>query len=395
MTIISGNIFVTGNADTWQWPIIVTNNSTVSATSVVVTNVFSSGFTTDTFTPSQGSYNVGTHTWTIGTMAPGASVTLLVDCTVTDIMDAPFTVDSSVSSWGTESTPLDNDASSEVQYLCSAFGACFANATIHNIESPGESNPGDMLTYIQGEVLTPSCGDIALVGGECTDIWISMYDCTLSDWTTPTFIVKPTHFSNTLYVDQNVYANDSTAVKGSTTCVYETIQGALNDAADGDTVVVMPGIYELSEPINLDGLNGMLTLHVSPGAFIKGPNADFVIKDDSGYIGKFIITGGGTIQGNYTGGLISMTNTLDPTASLYISNIDLINIEGDGIITEIPTSLSTVNFYDTDISNKCVVSTGPVEFQFRNVFSNVVEDIAGSIFGQAITVDSHLTLNYV
>jgi len=394
MTIISGNIFVTGNADTWQWPITVTNNSTVSATSVVVTNVFSTGFTTDTFTPSQGSYDTGTDTWTIGTMAPGASVTLLVDCTVTDIMLAPFTVDSSVTSFGTETTPLDNDASSEVQYLCSAFGDCFVNSTIHNIESPGESNPGDMLTYIQGEVTSPSCGDIALVGGECTDIWISMYDCTLSDWTTPTFIVKPTHFSNTLYVDQNVYANDTTAVKGSTTCVYETIQGALDDAADGDTVIVMPGIYELDTAIDLDGLSGMITLHVSPGAFIKGDNGSFVITDNGGFIGKLVITGGGTIQGNYTGGLISITNT-DPTSKLYISNIDLVNIEGDGIISEVPTYLSNVSFYDTDISNKCIVTTGANEVQCRNVFSNVVEDVAAMVSIQAITVDAHLILNYV
>lgn len=394
MTIISGNIFVTGNADTWQWPITVTNNSAVSATSVVVTNVFSTGFTTDTFTPSQGSYDTGTDTWTIGTMAPGASVTLLVDCTVTDIMSAPFTVDSSVTSFGIETTPLDNDASSEVQYLCSAFGACFVNATIHNIESPGESNPGDMLTYIQGEVLTPSCGDIALVGGECTDIWISMYDCNLSDWTTPTFIVKPTHFSNTLYVDQNVYANDTTAVKGSTTCVYKTIQGALDDAADGDTVIVMPGIYELDTAIDLDGLSGMITLHVSPGAFIKGDNGSFVITDNGGFIGKLVITGGGTIQGNYTGGLISITNT-DPTSKLYISNIDLVNIEGDGIISEVPTYLSNVSFYDTDISNKCIVTTGANEVQCRNVFSNVVEDVAAMVSIQAITVDAHLILNYV
>jgi len=394
MTIISGNIFVTGNADTWQWPITVTNNSTVSATSVVVTNVFSTGFTTDTFTPSQGSYDTGTDTWTIGTMAPGASVTLLVDCTVTDIMLAPFTVDSSVTSFGTETTPLDNDASSEVQYLCSAFGDCFVNSTIHNIESPGESNPGDMLTYIQGEVTSPSCGDIALVGGECTDIWISMYDCTLSDWTTPTFIVKPTHFSNTLYVDQNVYANDTTAVKGSTTCVYETIQGALDDAADGDTVIVMPGIYELDTAIDLDGLSGMITLHVSPGAFIKGDNGSFVMTDNGGFIGKLVITGGGTIQGNYTGGLISITNT-DPTSKLYISNIDLVNIEGDGIISEVPTYLSNVSFYDTDISNKCIVTTGANEVQCRNVFSNVVEDVAAMVSIQAITVDAHLILNYV
>lgn len=394
MTIISGNIFVTGNADTWQWPITVTNNSTVSATSVVVTNIFSTGFTTDTFTPSQGSYDTGTDTWTIGTMAPGASVTLLVDCTVTDIMSAPFTVESSVSSWGTESTPLDNEATSEVRYLCSSFGDCFVNPTIHNIDSPGESNPEDMLAYIQGEVSSPSCGDIALVGGECTDVWISMYDCTLSGWTTPTFIVKPTHFSNTLYVDQNVYANDTTAVKGSTTCVYETIQGALDDAADGDTVIVMPGIYELDTAIDLDGLSGMITLHVSPGAFIKGDNGSFVITDNGGFIGKLVITGGGTIQGNYTGGLISITNT-DPTSKLYISNIDLVNIEGDGIISEVPTYLSNVSFYDTDISNKCIVTTGANEVQCRNVFSNVVEDVAAMVSIQAITVDAHLILNYV
>lgn len=394
MTIISGNIFVTGNADTWQWPITVTNNSTVSATSVVVTNVFSTGFTTDTFTPSQGSYDVGTNTWTIGTMAPGASVTLLVDCTVTDIMSAPFSVESSVSSWGTETTPLDNEASSEVKYLCSAFSDCFVNDTIHNLDSPGESNPEDMLTYIQGEVSSPSCGDVALVGGECTDVWISMYDCTAEGWTTPTLISKPTHFSNTLYVDQNVYANDSTAVKGSTTCVYETIQGAINDAGDGDTVVIMPGIYELDSAIDLDGLSGMITIHVSPGAFIKGDNGAFVITDNGGYIGKLVITGGGTIQGNYTDGLISITNT-DPTSALFISNIELVNVEGDGIISEVPTYLSNVSFCDLDISNKFIVTTGPAEVQCRNVFSNVVEDVAATVSIQAITVDAHIVLNYI
>ena len=394
MTIISGNIFVTGNADTWQWPITVTNNSTVSATSVVVTNVFSTGFTTDTFTPSQGSYNVGTHTWTIGTMAPGASVTLLVDCTVTDIMSAPFTVESSVSSWGTDSTPLDNEATSEVQYLCSSFGDCFVNSTIHNIDSPGESNPEDMLTYIQGEVGSPSCGDIALVGGECTDVWISMYDCTLSDWTTPTFIVKPTHFANTLYVDQNVYANDSTAVKGSTTCVYETIQGALNDAANGDTVIVMPGTYELSDAIDISSLMGSLTLTVSPGAFIKGANGSLVIDDDGSYIGKFTINGGGTIQGDNGSGIISFVNT-DPTSALFISDINIVNVDGDGIHTESNTYLSNVGIFDVAGNGKSIVSAGSATVQCRNVFANVVEDVAANVSIQAITVDTDLILNYI
>lgn len=394
MTIISNNIFVTGNTDTWQWPITVTNNSAVSATSVVVTNVFSSGFTTDTFTPSQGSYDTGTNTWTIGTMAPGASVTLLVDCTAVDILQAPFTVESSVTSFGTESTPLDNDASSEVRYLCASFADCFVNSTIHSIEYPWEIDTDDMLAYIESAIVSPSCGDVVVVGGNCTDTWLSMYDCTTNAWTDPIISNRATHFANTLYVDNSDFADDITAVKGSNTCVYKTIQGALNNALDGDTVVVMPGIYELTEPIELDGLTGGLTLTVSPGAFIVGVNGDFVITDNGTYIGKFTINGGGTIQGYYSGGLISVTNT-DPTSSLYISNIDLVNKDGDGIITEVNTYLNNVGFYDVDVSNKSIISTGSAIVQCRNVFSNVVEDVNSMVSIEAITVDSDFVLNYV
>ena len=72
MILVSQNIYVTGNGDTWIWPITVTNNSAVSATSVEVVNTFNTGFTVDVATPSQGSYDMGLGIWTIGTMAPGA-----------------------------------------------------------------------------------------------------------------------------------------------------------------------------------------------------------------------------------------------------------------------------------------------------------------------------------
>lgn len=393
MILVSQNIYVTGNGDTWIWPITVKNNSTISATSVVVTNTFNTGFTVDSVVASQGSYNTGTGVWTIGTMAPNSTVTLNITCTVTDINSAPFTLDSTVSSFGTETTPLDNEASGIVRSLCDSFSSCFVNETSYHLEIPGDGTPEEVQDYIESEIEAPSCGDTAIVGGNCSDTWFSVFHCG-SGWTLPVLISRNTHYNNIFFVDANSYANDLTAQKGSDTCVYETIQAALNAAIDGDTVKVMPGIYELDTAIDLDGLSGMITLHVSPGAFIKGDNGSFVITDNGGFIGKLVITGGGTIQGNYTGGLISITNT-DPTSKLYISNIDLVNIEGDGIISEVPTYLSNVSFYDTDISNKCIVTTGANEVQCRNVFSNVVEDVAAMVSIQAITVDAHLILNYV
>jgi len=264
MILVSQNIYVTGNGDTWIWPITVKNNSTISATSVVVTNTFNTGFTVDSVVASQGSYNTGTGVWTIGTMAPNSMVTLNITCTVTDINSAPFTLDSTVSSFGTETTPLDNEASGIVRSLCDSFSSCFVNSTMHQIDSPGESEPATMLTYIQGEVVSPSCGDVAVVGGDCTDSWVSMYDCTVNDWTLPILISKPTHFANILYVDNSVYANDSLAQVGSTTCVFETIQGALDAASAGDTIKVMPGVYTLTAPLDLGALSGALTLDVSP-----------------------------------------------------------------------------------------------------------------------------------
>jgi len=394
MILVSQNIYVTGNGDTWIWPITVTNNSAVSATSVEVVNTFNTGFTVDVATPSQGSYDMGLGIWTIGTMAPGATVTLNLECTVTDINSAPFTISSTVSSFGTESTPLDNEATSTVRALCASFASCFVNSTMHQIDSPGESEPATMLTYIQGEVVSPSCGDVAVVGGDCTDSWVSMYDCTVNDWTLPILISKPTHFANILYVDNSVYANDSLAQVGSTTCVFETIQGALDAASAGDTIKVMPGVYTLTAPLDLGALSGALTLDVSPGAFIKGPNGDFTITDSGTYIGKFTIAGGGTIQGNNADGIISITNT-DPTSALFISDINIVNIEGKGLVTEVNTYLSNVGIYDVDVSNTSIETAGAATVQCRNVFANTVEDVASNVAIQAITVDTDFILNYV
>ena len=168
MILVSQNIYVTGNGDTWIWPITVKNNSTISATSVVVTNTFNTGFTVDSVVASQGSYNTGTGVWTIGTMAPNSTVTLNITCTVTDINSAPFTLDSTVSSFGTETTPLDNEASGIVRSLCDSFSSCFVNETSYHLEIPGDGTPEEVQDYIESEIEAPSCGDTAIVGGNCS-----------------------------------------------------------------------------------------------------------------------------------------------------------------------------------------------------------------------------------
>ena len=181
---------------------------------------------------------------------------------------------------------------------------------------------------------------------------------------------------------------------GSTTCVFETIQGALDAASAGDTIKVMPGVYTLTAPLDLGALSGALTLDVSPGAFIKGPNGDFTITDSGTYIGKFTIAGGGTIQGNNADGIISITNT-DPTSALFISDINIVNIEGKGLVTEVNTYLSNVGIYDVDVSNTSIETAGAATVQCRNVFANTVEDVASNVAIQAITVDTDFILNYV
>lgn len=392
MILVSQNIYVTGNGDTWIWPITVKNNSTISATSVVVTNTFNTGFTVDSVVASQGSYNTGTGVWTIGTMAPNSTVTLNITCTVTDINSAPFTLDSTVSSFGTETTPLDNEASGIVRSLCDSFSSCFVNETSYHLEIPGDGTPEEVQDYIESEIEAPSCGDTAIVGGNCSDTWFSVFHCG-SGWTLPVLISRNTHYNNIFFVDANSYANDLTAQKGSDTCVYETIQAALNAAIDGDTVKVMPGIYTLTSPLNLGSLSGHITLELSPGTFIKGPNGDFAISDFGTYIGKFTISGG-TIQGNNIHGVISFDST-DPTTKLYMNNVNIVNIEGVGIFTEVDTYLSNVGIYDVDISNKCILSSASNEIQCRNVFANTVEDVATPVKIQAITVDTDFILNYV
>lgn len=387
MNVISGTIYVASNGDTYTWDIVVTNNSAVSATSVSVTNTISSGVIYSSHIASKGTMNTTTFLWTIGTMAPGEVVTLKLTMEVDDINDAPYNIHSEVSSFGTESTPLDNEVDNDVYDLCTAFSNCFVNEKLFHITDIGE---GTQQEAIDAAVPTPSCGDVVIIGNSCENTYFSMYSCEDSSWSSIVQISTQENHATVLYVSPVTIDT----LKGSTSCTYATIQDAVDDAVSGDTIVILPSTYTLTDPIDISG-KANLTFNLNPGVFIVGGPNKYVFYDDNTYIGYLRITGGGTIQGNYSEGLISINNT-DPTSILDIDNISVINEDGNGIVTSVPTSLNTVGIYDVAGSSNCLVCTDALlKIQVRNTFSNVVEDIAGTISLEHISVDTDFSIHYI
>lgn len=83
--------FVTKNGDIIRWEVIVTNNGTQPDTNLVITGAYPAGVLYTTHDPVSGAtFNYSTPSWTIPTLAVGASKTLVVYTVVTDITLAPF-----------------------------------------------------------------------------------------------------------------------------------------------------------------------------------------------------------------------------------------------------------------------------------------------------------------
>lgn len=121
------NVALNGNQTTWWIP--ATNNSTVTATNVIVTITVAptSGLQLLTFQPQVGSFNPTTGIWNIGTLAPGVANTkwLKLVTSVADIGLAPFTVTSVISGSGIDPNALNNTL---VQTVTSVVTAATAGA---------------------------------------------------------------------------------------------------------------------------------------------------------------------------------------------------------------------------------------------------------------------------
>jgi uncharacterized repeat protein (TIGR01451 family) len=87
---------VSQNGDIIIWIVPITNNSSYKDTNVLATNTFSAGQEYVSHTVTKGNYNTTTGLWTIGDMQGLTTETLTVRTRVTDILSAPFELESGV-----------------------------------------------------------------------------------------------------------------------------------------------------------------------------------------------------------------------------------------------------------------------------------------------------------
>ena len=120
--------------------VTVFNNGPVTATGVVVNNLVPAGFTLVSSTPAQGTYNATTGDWTIGTMANGASTTLVLATTATTV--------------GTYTSTANKTAANEVDLVSSNNSAAVsvvvtpsADVAITNVPSTTNAVVGQTVTF--------------------------------------------------------------------------------------------------------------------------------------------------------------------------------------------------------------------------------------------------------
>jgi hypothetical protein len=98
------------NNDKITWSVNVGSNSTISATGVAVTFNIPAGVNIIQTTASKGVYDDNTDTWSIGSIAPNASHSILIVAEVSDFTLQPFTLQASVAGNEFETYLLNNIA---------------------------------------------------------------------------------------------------------------------------------------------------------------------------------------------------------------------------------------------------------------------------------------------
>ncbi|NER34464.1 MAG: DUF11 domain-containing protein [Oscillatoria sp. SIO1A7] len=124
--------------DIITYTIAVTNDGPDTATGVQVSEPLASGLTFQSSSESQGSYDSGTGTWTVGTLANGASATLTVTVRVDSA--SPITNTATASADQTDPDPTDNQSSVTVPDQ---------NADLQLTKTVDNFNPsvGEQVTY--------------------------------------------------------------------------------------------------------------------------------------------------------------------------------------------------------------------------------------------------------
>lgn len=99
------------NGDIFNWTINVGNGSIIPVTGVTTTVTLPAGVTYAANTATKGTYNSGTGVWAVGSLAVGASATLVITVEVTNATLQPFTASAIVAGNEFEEYLLNNVAS--------------------------------------------------------------------------------------------------------------------------------------------------------------------------------------------------------------------------------------------------------------------------------------------
>jgi uncharacterized repeat protein (TIGR01451 family) len=133
---------------TLTYTIVVTNNGPSTANAVTVTDVLPANLTFTSGTATGGgtvTNAAGTVTGNLGTIAPGASVTMTLVTAVSNTATGSLSNTATVSGTETDSNPANNSATqaTAIAQRGSISGACYVDANRNGVRDPGEAGmPG-------------------------------------------------------------------------------------------------------------------------------------------------------------------------------------------------------------------------------------------------------------
>ena len=343
------------------------NNGPDVATGVVANDLLPSGFTYVSSSQNFGTYNQGTGTWNIGTLANGATATLTVTGTVQSSGD--YTNTASVVS--VNQTDLDN-TNDEASVTITALTS---DVSVTKVVSNTTPTPGETIDFT---ITASNAGPNSAKEVQVTDLLPSgytfvsttrtkgTYDNTTGIWnvgtigngTTQTLIIRATvnasgNYLNTASVSRNSTFDSNTGNDSATASV--TVQSADLSV----TKTVSNNIANVGENVTFS----ITTANVGPDA---ATNVEILDQLPSGYTFVSATTSQGTY--NSTSGIWSVgtvNNTANATLSIvatvkstgtYVNTVSVQNLDQNDPVTDNDTATATVDPPNADLAITKIIS---------------------------------------